>query len=170
MVPFRPFRPLVLAIAMELQRRADEQLDANPLESLKALLEERPQLDVQAHETLAAQINDLMAIAQTPDDQIRLGLMLFLPHRRGTLFTAQEMGLVEAMTIRFPPCGAMAGRMAGGLDAEWPKVLGILQSLPLPPAPLVLPSGVRPLPPEAHHPAAAGPLPENIQQFMGPGE
>lgn len=170
MVPFRPLHPLILAIAQELQRRADEQLDASPLLSLKALLEERPPLDVKGHETLAAQINDLMQISQPKDDQVRLALMLFLPHRRGTLFTVSNMGLTEATLAVYPPCGPMAAPLAASLDAMWPKIQAMLQSIPLPPQPLILPSGANPLPPETHHPAATGPLPENIQQFMKPDQ
>jgi len=170
MVPFRPFHPLILAIAQELQRRADEQLDANPLQSLKAMLEERPPLDVKGHETLAAQINDLMKISQPKDDQVRLAPMLFLPHRRGTLFTVNNMGLVDALLATYPPCGRMAAPLAASLDAMWPKIQALLQTIPLPPQPLILPSGGNPKPIETHHPAAAGPLPENIQQFMKPDQ
>lgn len=165
MIPYRPFHPLVLAIAQELQRRSDEQLDANPLKSLAAILEQRPNLDVDGHATLAAQINDLMRISQPSEDRLRLALMLFLPHRRGTLFTSTEMLLRDALFFPAPPCGQMAGRLAANLDAEWGKVLAVLQNMPLPPRPLVGADGV---PAEAHHPAAAGPLPENIRDFLQP--
>lgn len=165
MIPYRPFHPLVLAVAQELQRRVDEQVDANPLESLKAIMEERPALDVDGHATLAAQINDLMGISQPADDRMRLALMLFLPHRRGTLFTTSEMLLRDALFFPAPPCGQMAGRLAANLDAEWGKVLAVLQNMPLPPQSLLGAGGV---PAEAHHPAAAGPLPGNVRDFLLP--
>lgn len=162
MIPFRPFHPLVLAIAQELQRRMDEQIGANPLESLKAILEERPALDVKGHATLAAQINDLMGLSCPTEDVARLALCLFLPGRRGTLFTANEMLLRDILFFPACPVAGMAEALVTNMEATWPKVIGVVKNMPLP-APVLV--GV---PPEAHHPAAAGPMPQNIQQFMKP--
>ena len=170
MVPFLPLHPGVLAIAQEIQRRANEDPTRSILDHLSDIVTERPPLNILDYTKLAAQVNDLMDIAQPSGDRLRLALMVFLPHRRGTLFTASEMRLIEAITVQFPPLSGMAGRLGTSLDASWPKIVEILQSLPLPPPALVLPSGANPLPPETHHPAAAGPIPVNIQQFMKPDQ
>lgn len=163
MLPFRPFHPSVLAIAQELERRAIANPEISPLEAIQGLLNERPPLDIQGYTTMAHQINDLMGIANPPDDQIRLGLMLFLPGRRGSLFTAQHLPLRDALFFKQPMCMTMTPALAASLDAKWDEVLKVIENMPLPPAPLVNGSGV---PIEAKHPAASGPVPENIQKFM----
>lgn len=165
MIPFLPFHPAVLAIAQELERQALANPGINTLEAVQGLIESRPHLDVQGYTTMAHQINDLMGIANPPDDQIRLGLMLFLPDRRGSLFTAQHLPLRDALFFKEPMCMRMVPALAASLDAKWDEVLKVVETMPLPPTPLVNGSG---MPIEAKHPAASGPLPENIQQFMKP--
>jgi hypothetical protein len=163
-VPFYPFHPAVLAMAQEIQRRGIEAPGSNPLELLKSMFEERPAIDPEAYATMAHQINDLMGIANPPGDQLRLTLMLTLPRRRGTLFTVQEMLLVEALLFPAPPCHMFAGSLAKRLDEKWDEVLSVLKSMPAPP--LLL--GTTKIPAERHHPAAVGTVPENVSQFLLP--
>lgn len=164
-IQFLPFHPLILAIAQELQRRAIENPEINPLTAIKNMLDERPALDLHSAEVLSSQINDLMVLANPPADRVRLSLMLFLPHRRGSLFTASEMMLRDALFFPEAPCHRMAGPLATNIDSQWDEVLQVLKNLPLPPMALVNSDGV---PVEARHPAASGPMPSNIQQFMNP--
>lgn len=163
-VPFYPFHPAVLALAQEIQRRGIENPSANPLELLKSMFEERPRIDPTDYATMAHQINDLMRLGNPDNDSLHLALMVALPYRRGTIFTVHRMSTLEARLFTAPPCGMLTGRLAANLDVKWPEVLEVLKNLPMPPLPL----GGTKVPSEAHHQAAAGALPTNIQDFLKP--
>lgn len=165
MVPFNIFHPGVLAIAQDLQRRCNLAPEVMILDHLKAIIEEKPPLMIEDYTKMAQQINDLMAVSTPPDDRLRFAMMIFLPQRRGTLFVAEHMLMRDALFFAHPPCLDIAPRLAKALDGTWDQVLETLKKMPLPPAPLMNGGGV---PPEAHHPAASGPMPANIQEFLKP--
>ncbi len=164
---YLPLHPIIFAIAQELQRRATEAPEANILEVLAGFLTEKPQMDMRRAGRLSAQVNDLMGIATPPHDTVRMALMLFLPEGKASLFTSQEILTREVLLLRFSPCLQVAGALAHALDDKWPEVVATLQTLPMPPAPLVNGSG-NPLPAEARSPQASGPVRGNIQDFLLP--
>ena len=165
MQPFRPFTPVVLAFAQELQRLAQENPKLTLEEAVRSMLDERTPLHASEMRPVASQLNDLMHLAEPGPDDLRLAMMIFLPGRRGCLFTMQALPLTEVQQFQTSPIPQVGGRLASSLDQNWAEVLQAVQAIPpVHPLRLVGPNG---LPPETHHPAAAGPQPSSAR-FLRP--
>lgn len=169
MTQFIPLSGPVLALAQEIQRRALENPQIVLFDAVQSLLEERPALDLKGASRIALQINDLMKISEPGPQDLRVALLLFMPGRRGTLFTVKDLPLAEVLL--FPtrcPIAPVAGSLASALEGSWPEVAELVRHLPVTlPSQILDPHG---RPAEAHHPVASGPQPENIQDFMRPDE
>jgi hypothetical protein len=163
---FTPLTPPVLALALELQRQSTAHPEIRLLDAVQAILDARPALDVQGVHGMTAQLNDLMALANPESGALRLALMVFLPDRRGSLFTLKNLPLIESKLMRHSPIQPVAAALAQALDASWPELLASIENIPTPMPLRVL--GANGLPAEAHHPAAAGPQPGDVQQFLRP--
>ncbi len=166
MKKFLPFYPVVLAFAQELQRRSQEDPQSTLQGVVQAMLDERPNLNVSETTPLTSQMNDLMRLAEPGSDDLRLALMVFLPGRRGCLFTMQDIPVVEVQQFKSSPIQQVGGSLAAALDQNWNEVLQVVETIPVP-QPLRI-VGANGLPPETHHRSAQGPQPSDIEKFLRP--
>lgn len=165
MTAYTPLTPISLAVAMELQRRAQANPEITILEALQGLLEDRPNLDLQGAKPVCAQINDLMDVTAPPPDRARMVLMVALPGNTGVLFTASEILLSDVKLLPRSPVLHMAAKLAASMDQSWEEFRKAVCSIPVTePNRIVGANGI----PFDRRPAA-GPTPAQLKDFLPGG-